>query len=129
MEMGALFRKSPDELTEEERARRDEITNQLQQRRDEWSIRRFDRTLEVKLTDQQTGQIQQLLAEERRALEGFRSQDLTEEQRTASRKQIREQTDQRAAGVLMPEQYEAWKAYRSRSSQRPSGFGRFGRNR
>jgi hypothetical protein len=118
MEMGALFRKSPDELTEEELARRDEIATQLRRRRDEWAIRAFDRRLEVKLDDQQKEAMQQLLADEATALEAYRNQELTDEQKSEGRKQIREQTDQRAAGVLSAEQYESWKGYRSRSGGR-----------
>lgn len=126
MEMGALFRKSPEELTEEEKARRDEITSQLARRRDEWAVRAFDRSLEVKLTDDQKASIQQLLAEESSALEAARGQESSEEERAAARAQIREQTDQRAAGVLTTDQYESWKTYRSRSGERASGLGRFG---
>lgn len=123
MEVGALFRKSPDELTEEERARRDEITSQLRQRRDEWAIRAFDRRLEAKLTDQQKVDMEQLLAEEDTALEAFRSQELSEEQRAEGRTQIRAQTDQRAAAILSADQYESWKSYRSRASGRSFRFG------
>jgi hypothetical protein len=128
MELGSLFQKRPEDLTEEERARRDEITNQLRRRQSEWAVRSFERSLEVKLNDQQRADIQQILEEERAALDATRGQDLTDEARTAARKQVEAQTDQKAAGALSAEQYESWKSYRSRSNGgRSFGIGRFGR--
>jgi len=128
MELGSLFQKRPEDLTEEERARRDEITTQLRQRQSEWAIRSFERSLETKLNDQQRADIQGILEEERAALETTRGQNLTDEERTAARKQVEAQTDQKAAGVLSADQYESWKTYRSRSSGgRAFGIGRFGR--
>lgn len=127
MELGALFQKRPEDLTEEEKARREEVTSQLRKRQGEWAVRSFDRSLQAKLDDQQKADLQQALEDERAALDASRGQDLTAEERTAARQQVQAKTDQRAAAVLSAEQYESWKTYRARSSSaRPFGFGRSG---
>jgi hypothetical protein len=118
MEIGSLMRKRPEDLTDEERARRDEITSQLRSRQAEWAVRGFERSLDVKLDDQQRAGIQQLLTEETASLRELRGQELTDEQRDATRNQVRSQTDQRAAGLLSTEQYESWTSYRSRPARR-----------
>jgi hypothetical protein len=126
-ELGALFGRRSEDLTDEERARRDEITAQFQQRVSDWAVRAFDRSLEVKLTDDQKTSLGQFLAQERAALNELRGQELTDEQTTAARTDIRTRTDQQAAQVLSPEQYESWTTYRARSGNRR--FGGFGRTR
>jgi hypothetical protein len=81
----------------------------------------------VKLTEQQKTSLGQFLADERAALNELRGQELTDEQATAARTDIRTRTDQQAAQFLSPEQYESWTSYRARSSNR--GFGGFRRGR
>lgn len=132
MELGSLFQRREEDLTPEERARRDEITNQLRTRQSEWALQMFDRSLEVKLNEQQKADLQQLLDEERTAIAASRTPDMTAEERTAARRQAEAQTDQKAAAVLSTEQYESWKTYRARSgggAERAAGLRRFGQGR
>ena len=54
-----------------------------------------------------------MLQDEGAALSGI-ADGLSDEERAASQKAVRDQTDQRAATLLSTEQYESWKTYRSR---------------
>jgi hypothetical protein len=102
------------------------MMKQVQRRQTEWALRSFDRSLEVKLNDQQKADMQRLLDEERAALDASRGQELSDEERTAARTQVQARTDEGAAAVLSAEQYESWKTYRSRPA-REGAFGRIGR--
>jgi hypothetical protein len=123
-ELGELFGKQSDELTDEELDRRDEVMGQFRRRQAEWAVSGFNRTLEAKLTEDQEVVMGDILAEERASLDDLRKQELDDEQRTAARKEIEAGTDQRAAEVLSLDQHEAWTKYRSQPRRRGFSFGR-----
>ncbi|MBN1419071.1 MAG: hypothetical protein JXP34_09860 [Planctomycetes bacterium] len=122
-ELGALWRKSPDELTPEEKAQRDQMAAQVRQRMTDFAVQGFDRTLDEKMSDPQKADIGLALTDERAALDDLRNQNLTAEEQEARRTQIRAQTDQRAEKTLTPQQYESWKTYRARTAR--GGMGGF----
>lgn len=121
-EARSLFRAKDEELTAEERARRQELIDTFRKRRAQESERRIDRTidaldrsLEAKLTDQQRLEIRQLLEDERKAMEELRGGELSQEERAARTKALREQIDADAQRILSAEQYDSWVTFRSRS--------------
>ncbi len=116
-EFGNLVGKRPEDLTEEERAKREELTARFRDRQVDWTLRGFDRSLEVKLSDDQKQSLGAFIAEENRELSGLRDQGLDREARSARQKEIRARTDQQIGGVLSTEQQESWTKYRSRSGR------------
>ncbi len=124
MEMGSLMRKKPEDLTEEERARREEMFEQFRDRQVDSTLQRFDRSLEVKLTDDQKQSLGAFLAEENRQLSGLGDEGLDREARAAKQKEVRARTDEQAGGLLSVEQQKSWTKYRT-SSRRGRGWERF----
>ena len=127
-ELRTLFSGDAGELTPEQQKRREELTRQFQGQRDDWTIRGFDRTLELKLDDGQKDTLKQFLAQERTALDELRGQELEKEALSASQKQIKANTDARIETILTADQNASWGEYRTRSS-RSRSFGRSSRGR
>ena len=127
-ELRTLFSGDAGELTPEQQQRREELTKQFRSQRDDWTIRGFDRTLELKLDDGQKDTLKQYLAQERTALDELRGQELEKEALAASQKQIKADTDARIETILTADQNASWGEYRTRSS-RSRSFGRSSRGR
>ena len=127
-ELRTLFSGDAGELTEEQQQRRDELTKQFQGQRDDWTIRGFDRSLELKLDDGQKDTLKQFLAQERASLDELKGQELEKEALTASQKQIKVNTDARVETILTADQNPSWGKYRSQSRS-SRGFGRSSRSR
>ena len=127
-ELRTLFSGDAGELTPEQQKRREELTKQFQGQRDDWTIRGFDRTLELKLDDGQKDTMKQFLAQERTSLDELRGQELEKEALSASQKQIKANTDARIETILTADQNASWGEYRTRSS-RSRSFGRSSRGR
>ena len=127
-ELRTLFSGDAGELTEEQQQRRAELTKQFQGQRDDWTIRGFDRSLELKLDDGQKDTLKQFLAQERASLDELKGQELEKEALTASQKQIKVNTDARVETILTADQNTSWGKYRSQSRS-SRGFGRSSRNR
>lgn len=127
-ELRTLFSGDAGELTEEQQQRRDELTKQFQGQRDDWTIRGFDRSLELKLDDGQKDTLKQFLAQERASLDELKGQELEKEALTASQKQIKVNTDARVETILTADQNTSWGKYRSQSRS-SRGFGRSSRSR
>jgi hypothetical protein len=85
--------------------------------------------LTTKLSDQQKTELAALLEEERAAQEALRGQEVSDEERQASRDETRARTDERARAVLSAEQAESWTEYRSRSQRGGGMRGFFGGRR
>ena len=127
-ELRTLFSGDAGELTPEQQKRREELTKQFQGQRDDWTIRGFDRSLELKLDDGQKDTMKQFLAQERTSLDDLRGQELEKEALAASQKQIKANTDARIETILTADQNASWGEYRTRSS-RSRSFGRSSRGR
>ena len=127
-ELRTLFSCDAGELTEEQQQRRDEVTKQFQGQRDDWTIRGFDRSLELKLDDGQKDTLKQFLAQERASLDELKGQELEKEALAASQKQIKVNTDARVETILTADQNTSWGKYRSQSRS-SRGFGRSSRSR
>ena len=127
-ELRTLFSGDSNELTPEQQQRREELTKQFQGQRDDWTIRGFDRSLELKLDDGQKDTLKQFLAQERTALDGLKGQELEKEALSASQKQIKANTDTRVETILTADQNTSWGKYRS-ESRSSRGFGRSSRGR
>ena len=127
-ELRTLFSGDSGELTPEQQKRREELTRQFQGQRDDWTIRGFDRSLELKLDDGQKDTMKQFLAQERTSLDELRGQELEKEALSASQKQIKANTDARIETILTADQNASWGEYRTRSS-RSRSFGRSSRGR
>ena len=127
-ELRTLFSGDAGELTPEQQKRREELTKQFQGQRDDWTIRGFDRTLELKLDDGQKDTMKQFLAQERTSLDELRGQELEKEALAASQKQLKADTDARIETILTADQNASWGEYRTRSS-RSRSFGRSSRGR
>ena len=127
-ELRTLFSGDSNELTPEQQQRREELTKQFQGQRDDWTIRGFDRSLELKLDDGQKDTLKQFLAQERTALDGLKGQELEKEALSASQKQIKANTDTRVETILTADQNTSWGKYRSQSRS-SRGFGRSSRGR
>ncbi|MFP6631869.1 MAG: hypothetical protein VCD16_04490, partial [Planctomycetota bacterium] len=127
-ELRTLFSGDAGELTEEQQQRRDELTKQFRGQRDDWTIRGFDRSLELKLDDGQKDTLKQFLAQERASLDELKGQELEKEALTASQKQIKVNTDARVETILTADQNTSWGKYRSQSRSSRS-FGRSSRSR
>ena len=127
-ELRTLFSGDSNELTPEQQQRREELTKQFQGQRDDWTIRGFDRSLELKLDDGQKDTLKQFLAQERTALDGLKGQELEKEALSASQKQIKANTDARVETILTADQNTSWGKYRSQSRS-SRGFGRSSRGR
>ncbi len=112
-EIGSLFGKRPEDMTDEELQKRADLTAQFRQRQTDWLIRGFDRSLEVRLTEDQKTLMGDLLAEENASMDELRQQDLDDEQRSTARAEIRKRTDDAATEVLGTDQHEAWTKYRA----------------
>ena len=129
-ELRTLFSGDSSDLTPEQQQRREELTKQFQGQRDDWTIRGFDRSLELKLDDGQKDTLKQVLAQERTALDELKGQELEKEALSASQKQIKANTDARVETILTADQNASWGKYRSQSrSSRGFGFGRSSRSR
>ena len=127
-ELRTLFSGDSNELTPEQQQRREELTKQFQGQRDDWTIRGFDRSLELKLDDGQKDTLKQFLAQERTALDGLKGQELDKEALSTSQKQIKANTDTRVETILTADQNTSWGKYRS-ESRSSRGFGRSSRGR
>ena len=127
-ELRTLFSGDSGELTPEQQKRREELTKQFQGQRDDWTIRGFDRSLELKLDDGQKDTLKQFLAQERTALDELKGQELEKEALEASQKQLKANTDARIETILTADQNTSWGEYRTRSS-RSRSFGRSSRGR
>ena len=127
-ELRTLFSGDSNELTPEQQQRREELTKQFQGQRDDWTIRGFDRSLELKLDDGQKDTLKQFLAQERTALDGLKGQELDKEALSTSQKQIKANTDTRVETILTADQNTSWGKYRSQSRS-SRGFGRSSRGR
>ena len=127
-ELRTLFSGDSNELTPEQQQRREELTKQFQGQRDDWTIRGFDRSLELKLDDGQKDTLKQFLAQERTALDELKGQELEKEALSASQKEIKANTDTRVETILTADQNTSWGEYRTRSS-RSRSFGRSSRGR
>ena len=127
-ELRTLFSGDSNELTPEQQQRREELTKQFQGQRDDWTIRGFDRSLELKLDDGQKDTLKQFLAQERTALDELKGQELEKEALEASQKQVKASTDARIETILTADQNTSWGEYRTRSS-RSRSFGRSSRGR
>ena len=127
-ELRTLFSGDSGELTPEQQKRREELTKQFQGQRDDWTIRGFDRSLELKLDDGQKDTLKQFLAQERTALDELKGQELEKEALEASQKQVKANTDARIETILTADQNTSWGEYRTRSS-RSRSFGRSSRGR
>ena len=127
-ELRTLFSGDSNELTPEQQQRREELTKQFQGQRDDWTIRGFDRSLELKLDDGQKDTLKQFLAQERASLDELKGQELEKEALTASQKQIKVNTDARVETILTADQNTSWGKYRSQSRS-SRGFGRSSRSR
>ena len=127
-ELRTLFSGDAGELTEEQQQRRDELTKQFQGQRDDWTIRGFDRSLELKLDDGQKDTLKQFLAQERASLDELKGQELEKEALATSQKQIKVNTDARVETILTADQNTSWGKYRSQSRS-SRGFGRSSRSR
>ena len=127
-ELRTLFSGDSGELTPEQQKRREELTKQFQGQRDDWTIRGFDRSLELKLDDGQKDTMKQFLAQERTSLDELKGQELEKEALSASQKQIKASTDARIETILTADQNASWGEYRTRSS-RSRSFGRSSRGR
>ena len=127
-ELRTLFSGDSNELTPEQQQRREELTKQFQGQRDDWTIRGFDRSLELKLDDGQKDTLKQFLAQERTALDELKGQELEKEALSASQKQIKANTDTRVETILTADQNTSWGKYRS-ESRSSRGFGRSSRGR
>jgi hypothetical protein len=127
-ELRTLFSGDSGELTEEQQQRRAELTKQFQGQRDDWTIRGFDRSLELKLDDGQKDTLKEFLAQERASLDELKGQELEKEALAASQKQIKANTDVRIETILTADQNTSWGKYRSQSRS-SRGFGRSSRNR
>ena len=127
-ELRTLFSGDSNELTPEQQQRREELTKQFQGQRDDWTIRGFDRSLELKLDDGQKDTLKQFLAQERTALDELKGQELEKEALSASQKQIKANTDTRVETILTADQNTSWGKYRSQSRS-SRGFGRSSRGR
>ena len=127
-ELRTLFSGDAGELTPEQQQRREELTKQFQGQRDDWTIRGFDRTLELKLDDGQKDTLKQFLAQERTSLDELKGQELEKEALEASQKQVRANTDARIETILTADQNTSWGEYRTRSSSRSRNRS-FGRSR
>jgi len=122
-ELRTLFSGDSGELTAEQQKRREELTKQFQGQRDDWTIRGFDRSLELKLDDGQKDTLKQFLAQERTSLDELKGQELEKEALEASQKQVKASTDARIETILTADQNTSWGEYRTRSS-RSRSFGR-----
>ena len=127
-ELRTLFSGDSNELTPEQQQRREELTKQFQGQRDDWTIRGFDRSLELKLDDGQKDTLKQFLAQERASLDELKGQELEKEALAASQKQIKTNTDARVETILTADQNTSWGKYRSQSRS-SRGFGRSSRSR
>ena len=127
-ELRTLFSGDSNELTPEQQQRREELTKQFQGQRDDWTIRGFDRSLELKLDDGQKDTLKQFLAQERASLDELKGQELEKEALAASQKQIKVNTDARVETILTADQNTSWGKYRSQSRS-SRGFGRSSRSR
>ena len=127
-ELRTLFSGDSGELTAEQQKRREELTKQFQGQRDDWTIRGFDRSLELKLDDGQKDTLKQFLAQERTSLDELKGQELEKEALEASQKQVKANTDARIETILTADQNTSWGEYRTRSS-RSRSFGRSSRGR
>ena len=127
-ELRTLFSGDAGELTPEQQKRREEFTKQFQGQRDDWTIRGFDRSLELKLDDGQKDTLKQFLAQERTSLDELKGQELEKEALEASQKQVKASTDARIETILTADQNTSWGEYRTRSS-RSRSFGRSSRGR
>ncbi|MFP6739854.1 MAG: hypothetical protein VCD34_14070 [Planctomycetota bacterium] len=127
-ELRTLFSGDAGELTPEQQKRREEFTKQFQGQRDDWTIRGFDRSLELKLDDGQKDTLKQFLAQERTSLDELKGQELEKEALEASQKQVKAGTDARIETILTADQNTSWGEYRTRSS-RSRSFGRSSRGR
>ena len=127
-ELRTLFSGDSGELTAEQQKRREELTKQFQGQRDDWTIRGFDRSLELKLDDGQKDTLKQFLAQERTSLDELKGQELEKEALEASQKQVKASTDARIETILTADQNTSWGEYRTRSS-RSRSFGRSSRGR
>ena len=127
-ELRTLFSGDSNELTPEQQQRREELTKQFQGQRDDWTIRGFDRSLELKLDDGQKDTLKQFLAQERASLDELKGQELEKEALAASQKQIKANTDVRIETILTADQNTSWGKYRSQSRS-SRGFGRSSRSR
>ena len=127
-ELRTLFSGDSNELTPEQQQRREELTKQFQGQRDDWTIRGFDRSLELKLDDGQKDTLKQFLAQERASLDELKGQELEKEALAASQKQIKVNTDARIETILTADQNTSWGKYRSQSRS-SRGFGRSSRSR
>ena len=127
-ELRTLFSGDAGALTEEQQQRRAERTKQVQGQRDDWTIRGFDRSLELKLDDGQKDTLKQFLAQERASLDELKGQELEKEALAASQKQIKVNTDARVETILTADQNTSWGKYRSQSRS-SRGFGRSSRSR
>ena len=127
-ELRTLFSGDSNELTPEQQQRREELTKQFQGQRDDWTIRGFDRSLELKLDDGQKDTLKQFLAQERTALDELKGQELEKEALSTSQKQIKANTDTRVETILTADQNTSWGKYRS-ESRSSRGFGRSSRGR
>ena len=127
-ELRTLFSGDSGELTPEQQKRREELTKQFQGQRDDWTIRGFDRSLELKLDDGQKDTMKQFLAQERTSLDELKGQELEKEALEASQKQVKANTDARIETILTADQNTSWGEYRTRSS-RSRSFGRSSRGR
>ena len=127
-ELRTLFSGDSNELTPEQQQRREELTKQFQGQRDDWTIRGFDRSLELKLDDGQKDTLKQFLAQERASLDELKGQELEKEALAASQKQIKVNTDARGETILTADQNTSWGKYRSQSRS-SRGFGRSSRSR
>ena len=104
------------------------MTKQFQGQRDDWTIRGFDRSLELKLDDGQKDTLKQFLAQERASLDELKGQELEKEALATSQKQIKVNTDARVETILTADQNTSWGKYRSQSRS-SRGFGRSSRSR
>ncbi len=127
-ELRTLFSGDSGELTPEQQKRREELTKQFQGQRDDWTIRGFDRSLELKLDDGQKDTLKEFLAQERTSLDELKGQELEKEALEASQKQVKANTDARIETILTADQNTSWGEYRTRSS-RSRSFGRSSRGR
>ena len=127
-ELRTLFSGDAGELTEEQKQRRAEFTKQFQGQRVDWTVRGFDRSLELKLDDGQKDTLKDYLAQEQTALDGLRGEELDRDALSASQKEIKANTDARVEAILTADQNASWGEYRSRSS-RSRSFGRGSRSR
>ncbi len=127
-ELRTLFSGESNELTPEQQQRREELTKQFQGQRDDWTIRGFDRSLELKLDDGQKDTLKQFLAQERASLDELKGQELEKEALATSQKQIKVNTDARVETILTADQNTSWGKYRSQSRS-SRGFGRSSRSR